>query len=104
MYLLKEIRKKGGKIMLYNEAIKFSRLDGLSEEDYRVLEHIYLTNDFKDQPQFWDWFHMMCRMLSVEPVHFVIALRFCHDVIFAPVAACESQDMCSLFDPTDGFC
>ena len=92
------------KTMLYEEAIKNSRVESLKYEDYRVLENIYMKNDFKDQPQFWDWFHMMCRMLSVEPVHFVIALRFCHDVIFIPVAIREIQDMCNLFDPTDGFC
>lgn len=87
--------------MLYKEAIKNSRVDSLKHEDYRVLEHIYMVNDFKDQPQFWDWFHMMCRMLSVEPVHFVIALRFCHDVIFIPVEVREIQDICGIFDPTE---
>jgi hypothetical protein len=76
MDLLKETRKKGEKIMLYSEAIEKSGVESLKYEDYKVLEDIYLKNDFKDQRHFWVWFHMMCRKLSVEPVDFVLALRF----------------------------
>lgn len=93
--------------MLYEEAIKNSRVESLKYEDYRVLEGIYMNNDFKDQPQFWDWFHMMCRMLSVEPFHFVIALRFCHEVIFVSLEAREINEkkiITEPYDPTDGFC